>query len=112
MELSDCSFGARIAELRTHSGYTLQELADQVGVSRAALWKWENESAIPRHERLNALSKAFGVSVDYLVAGARSAPSGVMERAEILHELIIEAKQTIATAAGIRPDRVTITLDY
>lgn len=112
MNLAEFSLGARIAELRTLAGYTVQELADEIGVSRVALWKWERESVVPRPERLDALSRALGVSTDYLIAGAHNSQNEAISQAELLHELIIEAKRAIAMAAGIRPERVTICLDY
>jgi len=39
--------GARIAELRLKKGFSLQEVADAVGVSKAHIWDLERKSGQP-----------------------------------------------------------------
>ena len=46
-------------------------LARLLGVSPAAIWTWEKNRAIPREATLDAISKAFGVSKEFLVTGKK-----------------------------------------
>lgn len=57
----------KIIELRKKSGWSQEELAEQLGVSRQAVSKWESASSIPDLERIITMSRLFGVSTDYLL---------------------------------------------
>jgi len=57
----------KLLELRKKKGLSQLELAEQVGVSRQAISRWEVGSAIPSTENLVFLSRLYGVSVDYLL---------------------------------------------
>ncbi len=60
------SFGQFIALRRKHLGLTQEELADQVGVSKSAIAKWETDGGLPDRDNLKRLSEAINVSVDDL----------------------------------------------
>ncbi|MCI8375202.1 MAG: helix-turn-helix domain-containing protein [Lachnospiraceae bacterium] len=57
----------KITELRKKHGWSQEELAGQLGVSRQAVSKWESASAIPDLERILKMSQIFEVSTDYLL---------------------------------------------
>lgn len=57
----------KIIELRKKNGWSQEELADQLGVSRQAVSKWESASSIPDLDRIITMSRLFGVSTDYLL---------------------------------------------
>lgn len=57
----------RLAELRKQKGFSQEDLANELGVSRQAVSKWETASASPDTDNLIALSKLYGVSLDELV---------------------------------------------
>ena len=57
----------KIMELRKKNGWSQEELADQLGVSRQAMSKWEGATSTPDLERVVAMSRLFGVSTDYLL---------------------------------------------
>ena len=52
----------KILELRKQNGWSQEELADKLGVSRQAVSKWEGAQSIPDMERIIALSRLFGVT--------------------------------------------------
>lgn len=60
-------FADKLIQLRKKSGWSQEELAGQLGVSRQSVSKWEGAQSIPDIERLLEISKLFGVSVDYLL---------------------------------------------
>ena len=61
----------RIQYLRKQKGYSQEELADKVGVSRQAVSKWESEQTTPDLEKVIAMSELFEVTTDYILKGDR-----------------------------------------
>ncbi|HIX18701.1 MAG TPA: helix-turn-helix domain-containing protein [Candidatus Gemmiger faecavium] len=57
----------KIADLRKKNGWSQEELANQLGVSRQAVSKWESASSIPDLDKIVKMSLIFGVSTDYLL---------------------------------------------
>lgn len=57
----------KIIELRKRNGWSQEELAEQLGVSRQAVSKWESAGSIPDLQRIVQLAELFGVSTDYLL---------------------------------------------
>ena len=73
-------FGEKLQMLRKARGWSQEELAQQINVSRQALSKWESGASIADTENVIALSRLFGVSTDYLLlreSEAASAPAAV-----------------------------------
>ena len=66
-------FGERIYELRSKNGLTQGELAEKLGVSRQAVSKWENNSAVPDLDKLLKMRELFSVSLDEIVKGKETA---------------------------------------
>lgn len=57
----------KIILLRKKNGWSQEELAQQLEVSRQAVSKWEGAQATPDLERILRMSQVFGVSTDYLL---------------------------------------------
>ena len=57
----------KILALRRARGLSQERLAEQLQVSRQAVSRWENGSALPDASNVFQLSKLFGVSADYLL---------------------------------------------
>ncbi len=64
------TIGMRIAALRKEHGLSQEAFAEQVGVSRQAVSKWESDASLPEVDKLAQMSTLFGVSIDYLIKGA------------------------------------------
>lgn len=58
---------ARLCQLRKQHGYSQEQLADELGVSRQAVSKWERGEASPDTDNLIALAKLYNISVDDLL---------------------------------------------
>ncbi len=67
------NFGEKLQALRKARGWSQEELAGQIHVSRQTLSKWESGGAVPDTENVIALSRLFGVTTDYLLLGAGEA---------------------------------------
>ncbi len=57
----------KIIRLRKKNGWSQEELADKMNVSRQAVSKWESAQAIPDLEKILLLGAVFGVTTDYLL---------------------------------------------
>ena len=57
----------KIINLRKKAGWSQEELAEQLGVSRQSISKWEGAQSIPDKDKILQLSKTFNVSTDYLL---------------------------------------------
>ena len=57
----------KIIDLRKNNGWSQEELASQLGVSRQSVSKWESGQSIPDLDRILKMSTIFGVSTDYLL---------------------------------------------
>lgn len=60
-----------IAELRSQKGFSQDELAEKVFVTRQAVSRWENGETVPNTETLKLLSKVFDVSINTLLGSPR-----------------------------------------
>lgn len=57
----------KILQLRKANGFTQEELAEKLNVSRQSVSKWESGQSVPELEKLVALSEIFQVSTDHLL---------------------------------------------
>ena len=53
--------------LRKHYQYTQEEIAQQVGVSRQSVAKWESGESLPDIDSCMALAKIYNVTIDNLI---------------------------------------------
>lgn len=53
--------------LRKKAGWSQEELAEQMNVTRQSVSKWEGAQSVPDLEKIIRLSELFGVSTDYLL---------------------------------------------
>ena len=57
----------KIIELRKKSGWSQEELAEKLNVTRQSISKWEGAQSTPDLNKILAMSQLFGVSTDYLL---------------------------------------------
>ena len=61
------TFSEKIINLRKAHGWSQEEFAEKLNVSRQAISRWENDSALPDALNILQISKLFGVTTDYLL---------------------------------------------
>ena len=81
------TYGQTISLARRARGYSQEALAEQCGVSRQAVSRWEQEAAYPETEKLSLLSQALDLSLDELslggcVGGAKPSSCGKLRMPE------------------------------
>lgn len=105
----------KIISERKKNGWSQEELAAQMNVTRQAVSKWESAQSTPDLEKILQLSKLFGVSTDYLLkdemeeepeySGTVSEPSNVrrvsMEEASSFLQIKNETSVRIALAVAL-----------
>ena len=78
----------KIRTLRKSKGMSQEELAGQVNISRQAVSRWENGTALPDADNIVQLSKLFGVTTDYLLMDSYESDEDspkIKENKKILH---------------------------
>ena len=60
-------FADKLIHLRKKAGWSQEELAEQMNVTRQSVSKWEGAQSVPDIEKMVRLSELFGVSTDYLL---------------------------------------------
>lgn len=60
-------FADKIIDLRKKAGWSQEELAEKLDVSRQSVSKWEAAQSVPDMAKILRLSALFGVSTDYLL---------------------------------------------
>ncbi len=61
------SLGNRIKSAREETGITQEELAENVGISRAAIARYESGEIEPKIKNLVAIAQRLNVTTDYLL---------------------------------------------
>lgn len=106
-------FARRLAGLREERNLTQVQLGKMVGVTGTCVWNWEGANTFPRPAALDRLAQVLGTSAEYLSCGAEAAPTKADKRSgrRPLAEIIAEARETVAQAAGVPVTKVRIVLD-
>ena len=86
-------FEEKIVELRKQKGLSQEELAEQLGVSRQAVSRWELGQTLPDIPNLLQLCELFGVSADYLVKDEEQAATKNDQSAKTIARLIREREK-------------------
>ena len=60
-------FADKLIALRKKSGWSQEELAEKLGVTRQSVSKWEGAQSVPDIDKILQLSHLFGITTDYLL---------------------------------------------
>jgi Predicted transcriptional regulators len=106
------NFQSKLQELRKNSKISQEELAEQIGISRQAVTKWENGQAYPDIDNLIRLSEIFGVTIDRMVKDEGNCVLELIPKnvgcMKSLREFLLKAKKHCypAKAAECSPSRL------
>jgi len=70
------TLGQRIQDLRKQHNLSQEALGEKLGVSRQAISRWEMDGAVPEVDKLIAMGKLFGISLNDLLQVEEPAPGG------------------------------------
>lgn len=97
MKLAD-----KIMDLRKKMGWSQEQLAERLDISRQSVSKWESGASVPDLDKIIKMSDIFGVSTDYLlkeevessdVLGAENAVTEALERENAGQEHEVSLKE-------------------
>lgn len=91
-------FNNKLYELRKQKGFSQEELANRLNVSRQTVSKWEVGDSTPDMEKLIAISDLFGISLDELVLDKAPEPAPAPQSAK--SELYTDIKEKVLTEAN------------
>ena len=68
------TFSDKLIALRKKAGWSQEELAERLNVSRQSVSKWEGAQSMPDIDKIVQLSSLFGVTTDYLLKDGQDDP--------------------------------------
>lgn len=89
-------FAEKLRQLRERSGMSQEKLAEQLGVSRQVITKWENGTGTPKIDNLKALADCFHVTLDELLGRTEASdPDLASQYQKTLDKLRISSQSTV-----------------
>ena len=93
----------KVMALRKKNGWSQEELAEKLNISRQSVSKWESGASIPDIDKIIALSGLFGVSTDYLLKDnlEKELPSETDDVYEVEKERAVSLEEAAADLADL-----------
>lgn len=105
------SIGARLKQLRTRRGLTLETVARPLGVTRSCISQWERGRSPPGAKYFETLAKTLDTTVAYLLTGADDRPPRSGALAVEAPDVVLRARKDIARALGVDVSKVRVEID-
>ena len=67
-------FADKLIALRKKAGWSQEELAEKLNVTRQSVSKWEGAQSVPDIDKILQMSRLFGVTTDYLLKDEQAEP--------------------------------------
>ena len=84
----------KIINLRKSRGWSQEELAEKLDVSRQSVSKWESGVSNPELDKIVAMSTLFGVTTDYLLKDVTA------EERELIRDYVFEGEEVEEAGEG------------
>lgn len=104
-------FRVELKKCRENAGLSQCELAENIGVSQAAVGMWESGKREPNFTTLCKLADYFGVTVDYLIGHDVSQPVRVVSTPKV-SDSDLELLRKFHTLNDVDRARILNMLDY
>ena len=106
MDLAD-----RLQELRKKAGYSQEQVADMLGLSRQAISKWESRQGKPEIDNIIKLTEIYHVSADYILLGIDHSARQRLRRAPLTNRPPTDHCRGVFFSAGFGFSRLSILFD-
>lgn len=70
--MNEMSLGQQLKKFRELKSLSQEDIAQKIGVTRQAVYKWENDKSYPDIDNLILLSELYNVTLDELIKGNES----------------------------------------
>lgn len=94
------TFGEKLRETRKAAGFSQEELAEKLNVSRQAITKWESDTGLPDISNIMTISKLFSIPVDDLISEEKTAVRVKSRLYESITEYDIDGKKNFDIKLG------------
>ena len=94
------TFGEKLKETRKAAGFSQEELAEKLNVSRQAITKWETDTGLPDISNIMTISKLFSIPVDDLISEEKTAVHVKSRLYESITEYDIDGKKNFDIKLG------------
>ena len=88
------NIGKKLQDLRKASGFTQQQLADKMGVTRATVSNYEVGRRTPHLSELKRFAEFYGVGLDYFGVASTDEVFDLLSRAKSVFESSSVSKET------------------
>lgn len=85
----------RLFEYRKANGFSQEELAEKIGVSRQAISKWERSESSPDTDNLIALANLYGITIDELLNGTEQPKKQLIMKNSLLKNQKVKTEMII-----------------
>lgn len=85
-EVMNMDISERLQELRKKEGYSQEQVAEMLGLSRQAISKWESGQGKPEIDNVIKLTEIYHVSADYILLGTEKVSVPVPKKKELSQE--------------------------
>lgn len=106
-EVVNMDIAERLQALRKKAGYSQEQVAEMLGLSRQAISKWESGQGKPEIDNIVKLTEIYNVSADYILLGTEKE---VSVSVPVKKELSQEYKKAIGIIAIIASTAIVTVL--
>lgn len=106
------SFSEVFKKLRLQKGWTQEDIAGKLGVSRPSIAGYESKDRVPRKEMLNKIADLFGVSIDYLLGRIETEVVHHKEEEKLDPDKIIAEKLLTYLHQGLTNEEIRKRMDF
>lgn len=93
----------KIVSLRKKAGWSQEELAEQLGVTRQSVSKWEGAQSVPDMDKVGQMSRLFGVTTDYLLKDEIEEQAALVEESPLRRVTMGQAADYLARRRAAAP---------
>lgn len=105
------TFGEKFKSKRKRAGLSQEQIADKIGVSRAAIAKWETDRGMPDIDNLIRISEIFETSTDYFLKDDETVGVNSQKKNISIKNVII-ASLTFCLLAAISVIAIQFKINY
>ena len=100
----------KFIDLRKKNGWSQEELAEMLDVSRQSISKWEGAQSVPDMARIIRLSEIFGVSTDYLLKDDAESPETLVlpDSGSVVRTVTMEEAASFLRIKSLNAGRIAV----
>lgn len=105
-------FGEKLKQLRKANHLSQEKLSERIHVSRQAISKWEQGSAVPDTDNIVLLSKFFQVPIEYLLLNDEEIKGSHEHKNLVIKKSVLPKGRVIIFIVGIVLEMIAVVAAY